>query len=182
MLQFDKRIPMGFEKTPSTLPLFDTLPGRVAVLKLTDLQDNPTYSGLVDFLNIDVHDTEPLDMGGRGTIRPRVFESEEGSRYGRYDITFTAPFSSHFHEKSWEVISVQDGDAIIKVGGTVKEWLGGRYMQGGFTQEIHIGPGDVVVIPPNNPQAIELLTESLSTKVLMSPPYDREDSFEFEVH
>src|SRR3989344_2807803 len=94
-------------ETGVALPLFETLPKQVAVVKQNNLSTDPTYGGLAKFLNIDVSASKPEDMGGRGTTRQHVFEGEGNSRYGRYDITFTAPFANHFHRKSWEIISVQ---------------------------------------------------------------------------
>jgi len=161
------------------LPLFETLPIRVAVIRQEDLKTDPTYGALTKFLDVNVSSESPEDMGGRGTMRKRV-DSE--ARYGRYDITFTSPFSNHFHQKSWEVISVQDGKAIIKLGGVISGQEKDAVLEGGFAREIKIEPGDVVIIPPNTPQGIELLDDSLVTKVLMSPPFDRaNDSFKFSV-
>lgn len=164
------------------LPLFETLPKKVAVIRQDALPTDPTYGGIAEFLKIDVSAENPEDMGGRGTMRQHVFEGDGGSQYGRYDITFTAPFSNHFHRKSWEIISVQEGEATIKLGGVVSEQEKGAILDGGFAQEIQIKPGDVVVIPPNTPQGIDLITGSLTTRVLMSPPFDRaKDSFKFAI-
>jgi len=178
MLKSAQRIRMQLIENASGLSVFETLPPAVAVLKMSDLRNNSTYGGLWEFITMIVGDAELQDMGGIGTIRS--WEPESGE-FGRYDIRFTEPFPNHFHNVSWEVIAVVRGWARIKLGGTVKEWVGGRYLSGGFTLEEDIGPGFVVVIPPNTPQAIELYKAALETNVLMSPPYDPKDSFTFEV-
>ena len=173
----ERRLLMSDQEIEVGLPLFETLPNRVAVIRQENLSTDPTYGGLMEFLNIDVSNEKPEDMGGRGTMMKRI---DVDARYGRYDITFTAPFSNHFHRKSWEVIQVQEGEATIKVGGVVSGQEKDAVLEGGFAQEIHIISGDVVIIPPDTPQGIELFTDSLATKVLMSPPFDRaNDSFKF---
>lgn len=169
-------------ETKVVLPLFETLPNKAAVVRLDSLTIDPTYGGLKKLLDIDVSNETPEDMGGRGTTRQQVFDGEGGSKYGRYDITFTAPFSNHFHKKSWEIISVQEGKAKIKLGGSVREQDNNAVLEGSFSQEIELVPGDVLIIPPNTPQSIELHDKALVTKVLMSPPFDRvNDSFKFSL-
>lgn len=176
-----RRVPVSDVETGVALPLFETLPKSVAIISQDNLLTDPTYGGLMQLLEIDVSAENPEDMGGRGTTRQRVFEGEGEARYGRYDITFTAPFSNHFHRKSWEIISVQEGEATIKLGGVVSGQEKDAVLED-FAQEIKINPGDVVIIPPNTPQGIELHTDSLATRVLMSPPFDRvNDSFKFAV-
>ena len=79
--------------------LYLILPKKIAVLTLDQLQKDPTYGGLMEFLNQDVSDEQKKDMGGRDWIQEKIFGEKDEPQYSRHDIEHLTPFSNHLHGK-----------------------------------------------------------------------------------
>ncbi len=70
----------------------------------------------------------------------------------------------HVHRITEETYFVLDGTGVMILG----------------DEEIVIGPGDTVMIPPELPHAIEAGPGGMRVLVLTAPPYDPDDDIEIE--
>ena len=69
----------------------------------------------------------------------------------------------------------------MRLGGKIIETEAGLILDGDFEQTVIMEPRTLVIIPPETPQSIELLTSFIKTKVVMTLPFNRADSFNFKL-
>ena len=149
------------------------LPQGADIPTVTTEEEAPGW--LKPLLSVNVSDQKEIDIG-IGTLRGEPITDSEGRIWGCDDISFRQPFSDHFHNPNLEIILVKSGRAKMKMGGDIfKEE--DTFKMASFKQEVEIGPGSLIIVPPNVPQGIEIIEGPLETRVLMSPPYDPNTNF-----
>ena len=127
------------------------------------------------------------ELGGKYTDNPygrqrslEDYVDSSGRIWGIYDIEFEKPFKNQKHDTHLEIIWIKEGLATIKLGGKVVKEEEKLKLQF-FEKQIAVKAGNLIIIPPGTPHGIRI-EETLKTRVIMFPPYDRSDSLAIEVN
>lgn len=134
---------------------------------------------LVPMLEIELKGEYTDNPYGRQRSSENYVDSS-GRTWGIYDIEFEKPFKNQKHDTHLEIIWIKEGLATIKLGGKVVEEEGKLKLQF-FERQTAIKAGNLIIIPPGTPHGIQI-QETLKTRVIMFPPYDRSDSLAVEVN